>query len=109
MIAGGYPSRTRIRFVRRRPARPFPSRNGCQQRVTLEIANADALAVDPLRGVGVAADLEVVLELLAPDRPVLARELLNLAQDEGVALDRGRVVRLVDPDALPAPPPLPQG
>jgi len=62
---------------------------------------ARALRVDPSGRVRVAADLEVVLQLLGANCLVLSEELLDFVQDKRVALDSGRVVCLVDPDVFP--------
>lgn len=65
------------------------------------IAGRQPLLVDPLRSIGVAAHLQVLGQLLLPDRPSLDEEDLDLAQNQGVALDGGRVVRLLVPDVAP--------
>jgi hypothetical protein len=62
---------------------------------------AKAMAVNPLGRVGVALDLEVVLELLVPDGPTLVEENLHLLPDQRVALQGGGVVGLVVPDLSP--------
>ena len=59
------------------------------------------VAVNPVGGRGVAADLEVLAQLLVADRSTLGEEELDLLEDERVALDRGRVMRLLEPDAAP--------
>src|SRR5439155_1760651 len=61
----------------------------------------DGLCVHPLSPLGVSLDFEILGELLAADRPPLAEEALDLFEDQGVALDRRRVVSLLIPDALP--------
>lgn len=58
-------------------------------------------AVCPPRRLGVALHVEVLGELLVADGPALPQQFLDLAEDQGVALDHGRVVRLVDPDVVP--------
>lgn len=52
--------------------------------VALPGARFDGLPVDPLRGVRVTADLQVLRQLLVADSPSLREELLDLLQDERV-------------------------
>jgi len=59
------------------------------------------LLVDPLRCLGVPLDLEILLELLVPDCHVARKQRFHLLQHEGVALNRGRVMGFVEPDASP--------
>jgi hypothetical protein len=59
------------------------------------------LGVDPLGGLGVALHFEILRQLLLTDDPAFGQEHFNLAQDEGVAFDRRRVVRLFEPDVPP--------
>src|SRR5712692_4290587 len=64
---------------------------------------ARGLAVDPAGCGCIARDLEVILKCLAADCLALAEERLNLFTHQRVALQRGRVVRLVVPDVDPDP------
>ena len=66
-----------------------------------EAVRAGCLTVDPVRGIGVAAHLHVLAELLVAHRPALGEEPLHLLQDQGVALDGGRVMGFLVPDAAP--------
>ena len=66
-----------------------------------ESVRIDCLAVDPVGGVGIAAHLHVLAQFLAADRPPFLEEPLDLLQDEGIALDGGRVVCFLEPDAAP--------
>ena len=50
---------------------------------------------------GVALDFQVLAELLLTDGPAVAQEALDLAEDEGVALDSGGVVGFAVPDLGP--------
>src|SRR5712692_9351445 len=59
------------------------------------------LAIDPGRGIRVALDLEVFLQLFVAHGLAACEQRLDLLQDERVALDRRRVVRLVEPDIAP--------
>ena len=61
----------------------------------------DGVAVDPISGSGVAADLEVLAQLLVPDRAALSEQCLDLFEHQGLSLDRRRVVRLFQPDPAP--------
>ena len=61
----------------------------------------ERLAVDPLRGGGVALDLHVLLELLVADGNAVGQEPLDLLEHERVALDRRGVMRLLVPDRRP--------
>src|SRR6266536_84311 len=62
---------------------------------------SQALLIHPLGSIGVAADLQVLRELLVPDRSALGQECFHLFEDQGVAFDRGRVVGLLVPDVTP--------
>jgi len=62
---------------------------------------AVGLGVDPVGSVRVSLDLEILLELLVTDGAPLGKEGPHLLEDEGVAFDRGRVVRLLEPDVAP--------
>jgi hypothetical protein len=64
-------------------------------------ARLDGAAVDPIGGVGVSADLEVFAQLLVADGAPLGEQGLDLLENQRVAFDRGRVVRLLEPDAAP--------
>jgi hypothetical protein len=66
----------------------------------------ESLAVDPLGSIRVALDLCILREELAADSPALVKQLLHLAEDERVAFDGGRVVRLINPDIVPDVPSL---
>jgi hypothetical protein len=59
------------------------------------------LGVNPFSGFGVPLYFEVLGKLLVPDRLAGFEELTHLLEDECVALDCGRVVRLLVPDACP--------
>jgi hypothetical protein len=52
-------------------------------------------------GIRVATHLEVFAQLLVADRATLFKQLLDLFENQRVALDRGRVVRLLQPDTAP--------
>ena len=65
------------------------------------VVGLNGLPVDPLRSVPVAADLQVLAQLLLADRASLREQLFHLPQHEGVALDRRGVVRFLEPDAAP--------
>ncbi len=71
------------------------------QSVDAPVARIDDVGVDPVRGVGVAADFQVLLERLGADGVALIEEGLDLAQHEGVAFECGRVVGLQVPDVGP--------
>jgi hypothetical protein len=64
-------------------------------------AGLDALAVDPLGRRPVAADLQVLAELLVSHRAALGQQQLDLLEHQRVALDRSRVMRLLEPDPPP--------
>src|SRR5690554_1800481 len=64
-------------------------------------SRCDAFAVDPGRGVGVPLDLEVLGELPVSYCAALPQQPLDLSQDQGVSLDRRRVVSFMDPDLVP--------
>ena len=59
------------------------------------------MAVDPVGGIRVALNLKILAELFVADRTALGKQNLDLLQDEGVALDRSRVMRLFEPDSAP--------
>jgi hypothetical protein len=71
------------------------------QLATAPAIRPDPLPVDPAGSVGVAAHLEVFAQLFVADRPSLVKELLDLLEDQSVALDRRRVMGLLEPDAAP--------
>src|SRR5207249_2649050 len=55
----------------------------------------NSLCVHPLSRLRVSLDLEIFRQLLVADRPTLAEEALDLFENQSVALDRRRVVRLL--------------
>jgi hypothetical protein len=57
-----------------------------QERIGAIFRFSDSLVVDPLGSVRVALDLEIILELLIPDRTPISEELFHLAQDKSIAL-----------------------
>jgi hypothetical protein len=61
----------------------------------------EGLVVDPSGGVGVALDLQVLGEPVVADRSTLEQQVLDLAQDQCVPVDRGGVVCLVHPQLVP--------
>jgi hypothetical protein len=65
------------------------------------VTRLDPLPVNPVGGIGVAADLEVFAELLVADGTALRQQLLDLLEHERVALDSGRVMGLLEPDPPP--------
>ena len=72
-----------------------------EQLTARPLAGVYCVAVDPVGGVGVAAHLHVLRELLVPDRAALLEQLLDLLEHERVALDRGRVMGFLEPDPAP--------
>src|SRR5712692_5371719 len=62
---------------------------------------ASGLAVYPAGRSRVTRDLEVIFEFLTADRLAVAQERLNFFAHQRVALQRGRVVRLLVPDVGP--------
>jgi hypothetical protein len=50
---------------------------------------------------GVALHFEVLRQLLLTDDPAFGQKHFNLPQDEGVAFDCRRIVRLLEPDVPP--------
>jgi hypothetical protein len=72
-----------------------------QERLSVDLSGAEALVIDPLRGIGVAPDLEVVAELLVADSATFEEESLDFLTDEGVPFEGRRIVGLVEPDVLP--------
>jgi len=73
----------------------------CQQLLGLVQRRLQSLAVHPPGGIGVPLHLHVLGELAVADGAALQEQLLHLPQDERVALDRRRVVGLVDPELVP--------
>ena len=65
------------------------------------VVGLDRLPVYPFGRIGVPLDLEVLAQLLVADGAALGKELLDLLEDEGVALDGGRVVGFLEPDPAP--------
>lgn len=61
------------------------------------------MPVDPVRGIGVSANLQVFAQLLVTDRAALAQEQLDLLEHQRIALDRGGMVSLLKPDPPPDP------
>lgn len=61
------------------------------------------MAVDPTGRIGVPAYLQVFAQLFVADCPPLAKELLDLLENEGVPLDGGRMMGLLQPYATPDP------
>src|SRR5215208_65264 len=59
------------------------------------------MPVHPVRRGAVAADLEVLAQLLVADRTAFGQEELHLLERERVALDRGRVMGFLEPDPTP--------
>jgi hypothetical protein len=52
-------------------------------------ARLDCAAVDPIGGVGVSADLDMLAPLLVANGAALSEQDLDLLEDQRVALDRG--------------------
>jgi hypothetical protein len=65
------------------------------------LAWLDPVPVDPVRSGRVAADLEILAQLLVADRAALGEQQLDLLEHERVAFDRCRVMRFLEPDASP--------
>ena len=59
------------------------------------------LPVNPLRGIGVAANLHVLAETEVANSDAVLKESLDLSEHECVALDRGRVVGVLVPHRRP--------
>jgi hypothetical protein len=51
-----------------------------------------AMAIDPVSSVAVSRHLHVLAELFIAYRATLTEELLDLLEDEGIALDSSRMV-----------------
>jgi hypothetical protein len=66
------------------------------------LTGLDSLAIDPICGVAVPLHLHVLTQLLVTHGPAFFQELLNLVENQCVALDRRRVMRLFEPDPEPA-------
>jgi len=80
-----------------------------QRRVRGPIAGLNALAVHPLGSIGVPLHLHVLPQLLIADGPTFLKQLLDLLEHQGVALDRGRVVSFFQPNPSPDVPRLDRG
>ncbi len=65
------------------------------------VARIDGLRVHPLGSVRVPLNLEVLAQFLVTDGATFFEQELHLLQDEGIALERRRVVYLLEPDSLP--------
>lgn len=64
-------------------------------------ARLDSASVDPVGPIGVTAYIEVLAQLLVADRATFGQQGLDLLEHERVALDRRRVMCLLEPDATP--------
>ena len=67
------------------------------------LARLYGVSIDRVGGVRVTADLQILAELLVADSAPFRQQCLNLFEDERVALQRGRVVRLLQPDPRQIP------
>jgi hypothetical protein len=61
------------------------------------------VCINPLGGVSIALDLQILAQVLIADRTALGKQSLDLTQNERVALHCCRVMRLFVPYALPYP------
>jgi hypothetical protein len=59
------------------------------------------VGVDPLRGVSIALDLQILAQVLVPDSAAFLQQGLDLPEYERVALHGGRMMGLFVPDTLP--------
>src|SRR5205823_941502 len=63
--------------------------------------SAARLAVNPVSRIRIAADLEIIFQLLIANRPSLFKQDFDLTPDQRVSLESGRAVRLLPPDVRP--------
>jgi len=74
-----------------------------QQRPRRFVPGAQRLLVDPPGRLRIARDLQVLGKLVVTDGPPRMQQLIDLVAQQGVALNRRRVVGVTDPDVVPYP------